>query len=446
MNLGSLVVNVTNKLPYNGTSVHWHVSLNSYYLGPLTLTLTPIRQGIRQNQTMHMDGVNGITQCPIAKNDYFVYKFKITQYGSSWYHSHYSVQYADGAVGPLTLHGPTSAEYDEAVSPPLIMTDWNHNSAFDAVSGGGSVQKSILLNGRGNVTKALGTPNETEILPPFEWVFEQPTIGRRVKRYLLRLINTSFDTTFVFSIDHHMLQIVSADFVPIFPYANTSVLIGIGQRYNVIVEANPIAYGKSNTIVENDNYWIRTYVAHCKGSVPSGANYSETGILRYDNTSKAYPDTLSWNTVSKISLECSDETYGSIHPVLPWKVKAPSNGGKFGQKFDLYVGNRKPGTEKPYPLAAWSLNNYAEYANSMRINYSNPIFLHLDQNPVTSPFTPSWRVVSEDYSSEDWVSPDRSTLACHFMMQELMNPQVFLAIEAPKGSDFMAHPVRVVEA
>lgn len=23
------------------------------------------------------------------------------QYGSSWYHSHYSVQYADGAVGPL---------------------------------------------------------------------------------------------------------------------------------------------------------------------------------------------------------------------------------------------------------------------------------------------------------------------------------------------------------
>lgn len=40
-------------MKYNGTSIHWH--------------------GIRQNQTMHMDGVNGITQCPIAPGDYFVY-------------------------------------------------------------------------------------------------------------------------------------------------------------------------------------------------------------------------------------------------------------------------------------------------------------------------------------------------------------------------------------
>lgn len=65
----------------NGTSIHWH--------------------GIRQKQTMDMDGVNGITQCPIAPGDSFTYTFKATQYGTSWYHSHYSVQYADGLQGPL---------------------------------------------------------------------------------------------------------------------------------------------------------------------------------------------------------------------------------------------------------------------------------------------------------------------------------------------------------
>jgi FtsP/CotA-like multicopper oxidase with cupredoxin domain len=74
-------VTVINKLTYNGTSIHWH--------------------GIRQNQTMHMDGVNGITQCPVAPGESFVYKWNATQYGSTWYHSHYSMQYADGLVGPL---------------------------------------------------------------------------------------------------------------------------------------------------------------------------------------------------------------------------------------------------------------------------------------------------------------------------------------------------------
>jgi FtsP/CotA-like multicopper oxidase with cupredoxin domain len=48
-----------------------------------------------------MDGVNGVTQCPIAPKDNMTYVFKTTQYGSSWYHSHYSVQYSDGLQGPL---------------------------------------------------------------------------------------------------------------------------------------------------------------------------------------------------------------------------------------------------------------------------------------------------------------------------------------------------------
>jgi Multicopper oxidase len=50
---------------------------------------------------MHMDGVNGVTQCPIAPGESFNYTWRVMQYGSSWYHSHYSVQYADGALGPM---------------------------------------------------------------------------------------------------------------------------------------------------------------------------------------------------------------------------------------------------------------------------------------------------------------------------------------------------------
>ncbi len=48
--------------------------------------------GSRIADSTEMDGVNGITQCPIAPGDTFTYRFKALQYGSSWYHSHYSLQ------------------------------------------------------------------------------------------------------------------------------------------------------------------------------------------------------------------------------------------------------------------------------------------------------------------------------------------------------------------
>ena len=51
-----------------------------------------------------MDGVNGVTQCSIAPGDSFTYNWSAVQYGSSWYHGRYSVQYADGAVGPMVSY------------------------------------------------------------------------------------------------------------------------------------------------------------------------------------------------------------------------------------------------------------------------------------------------------------------------------------------------------
>lgn len=133
----TLEINVTNHLQYNGTTVHWH--------------------GIRQLHTLEMDGVNGVTQCPIAPGDSFTYKFKASQYGTSWYHSHYALQYADGLVGPLTLYGPSSANYTDHIEP-ILMADWNHRSAFanfdqeinpHSIPKGPPRMTSILLNGTG---------------------------------------------------------------------------------------------------------------------------------------------------------------------------------------------------------------------------------------------------------------------------------------------------------
>lgn len=71
-----LEITVKNSLPENGTSIHWH--------------------GLRQLGSVEMDGTNAVTQCPIAPGDSFTYKFRAMQYGSSWYHSHYSLQVGSG--------------------------------------------------------------------------------------------------------------------------------------------------------------------------------------------------------------------------------------------------------------------------------------------------------------------------------------------------------------
>jgi FtsP/CotA-like multicopper oxidase with cupredoxin domain len=60
-----IVVNVKNSLQHNGTGIHWH--------------------GLRQWNTSQHDGVPGITECPISPGTTRQYKFRATQFGTSWY-------------------------------------------------------------------------------------------------------------------------------------------------------------------------------------------------------------------------------------------------------------------------------------------------------------------------------------------------------------------------
>ena len=136
-------VHIRNSLQKNGTTIHWH--------------------GIRQLTTWNMDGVNAITQCALAPNDTMTYQFQATQYGTSWYHSHYSLQYPDGALGPLTIFGPSAAQYDDALDPWLV-TDWSHQSAFTSfnkeLTNPPPKLDTVLLNGRGNVASPRATLSE----------------------------------------------------------------------------------------------------------------------------------------------------------------------------------------------------------------------------------------------------------------------------------------------
>ncbi|EPQ65769.1 Bgt-1212 [Blumeria graminis f. sp. tritici] len=265
----TVVVHVTNFLENNGTSIHWH--------------------GVRQNMTNYMDGVPAITQCPIALGHSFTYRWRASQYGSSWYHSHFAVQAWDGIFGGIQINGPATANYDEDKGV-LILSDWSHKTApvlaLESAISGPPPQTNGLINGT-NVFNGTGSRFETNFVAGTS--------------YRLRLINSAADTHFRFSIDDHILTVISNDFVPIVPYNTTNLSIGIGQRYDVIVHTNKTTTG---------DFWIRAVPQKECSTNENRDNIR--GIVRYNSSSTLEPNTSAYTTIDS----CSDEESKNLVPYL----------------------------------------------------------------------------------------------------------------------------------
>lgn len=237
-----------------------------------------------------------------------------------------------------------------------------------------------------------------KIPKPYEWHFEyQP---KKPKRYLLRLINTSFGSAFVFSIDNHRLQVVAADFVPIEPYNTTSLLILIGQRYDVIVEANPI--NSTFTKPEDMNFWVRTQLAlNCsRVDIPSTPGYERAGVLRY-SASEVKPASDPWPNIPQ---SCLDKRYlDTYKPKLNWQLNPKPANGEFGERFEVRLNLSSVNTSQPYQLAKFSLEKPGTPVfTPLRISYENPTFFHLDD--ASNSYPQNWVVVPEDVPNDEWVS------------------------------------------
>src|SRR6185503_3351648 len=94
------------------------------------------------------------------------------------------------------------------------------------------------------------------------------------KKHLIRLINTSVDNSFVVSLSNHTFTVITTDLVPITPVTRTSLFLGVGQRYDVIVEANqPVA-----------NYWMNATL-EANNNCGRSRNPYPAGIIQYQGAS-----------------------------------------------------------------------------------------------------------------------------------------------------------------
>lgn len=269
-------------------------------------------------------------------------------------------------MGPIIIHGPTTAPYDEELAP-MMVHEYHHVNAYEAFHNALTAPvapqaEMITVNGQGRNNK-LGTGS----------LFQQTL--QKNKKYLLRITNSAVDFHFHFSIDNHPLQVVSVDYVPVEPFWVNSISVGIGQRYGVIINTN-------QTASANGKYWMRTeyfagspadssFCQFDQENFPSSQpDTQRVGIFSYQGAGSGDPKTSRWPE----TVGCKDPVF---KPILKWKVTAPQNDVL---KNALYGGLDQ--SREFHGAFRWTL---AE--TPMWLNYSNPTIANLDNTNWNSELT-----------------------------------------------------------
>ncbi|WP_328527164.1 multicopper oxidase family protein [Nocardioides sp. NBC_00368] len=214
-----LRVELTNDLPHE-TSIHWH--------------------GLALSNDM--DGVPGLTQDPIGAGSRFVYEFTTTDPGTYFFHPHTGVQLDRGLYGVLIVDDPDEpGDYDQEWV--VVLDDWidgtgrTPDDVLDRLAasmghGGmmGQTMHSPLLGSAGDVDYPLYLVNGRTPRAPVTLT------GRPGQRARIRIVNAGSDTAFRVALGGHRLTVTHSDGFPVTPVATDALLIGMGERYDVIVD------------------------------------------------------------------------------------------------------------------------------------------------------------------------------------------------------------------
>ena len=218
-----LKVNFQNNLP-EPSSVHWH------------------GLAIRND----MDGVPGLTSPEVASKGRFNFDFTLPDSGTYWFHPHSGTQLDRGLYSPLIVDDPNEVvKYDQEWI--LILDDWsdgvgkNPNEIFAALVDGSGISSDMSGMGGMAGMGGMGGMDSGDVTYPMYLINGRPINDPEVfttkpgQRIRIRIINAAADTIFNVALDQHAMQITHTDGFPVKNYTTQSLQIGMGERYDVIV-------------------------------------------------------------------------------------------------------------------------------------------------------------------------------------------------------------------
>lgn len=263
------VIHVHNQLKNQDTSLHWH-----------GLLLPGLMDGV--------PGFNGFKG--IAPNRDFVYRFKVKQNGTYWYHAHSKGQEQDGLYGPLVIYPKGKipvAAHEKTDRDYVVMLSDFHNSSSDSIMKNLKKSAEYYQNRRETVSdvwkqvKAQGLKAtwqdrsmwnqmrmlKTDMSDVTGYTFlvngktpEQNWTGnfKAGDKVRLRFINASAMSFFDVRIPNLKMTVVSADGQPVKPVAIDEFRIGTAETYDVIVEPKQSNYQIEAESIDRSGFAIGT--------------------------------------------------------------------------------------------------------------------------------------------------------------------------------------------
>jgi CopA family copper-resistance protein len=244
MREGSTVnLRVTNRLRL-ATSIHWHGILLPY----------------------RMDGVPGLSFAGIAPGESFLYRFKLRQSGTYWYHSHSGFQEQNALYGPLVIEpaGPVRHPVDRDYV--VMLNDWTdedperiyarlkkqgdyYNFAQPTMPG---FFRDVREKGLGEALAMRRMWNAMRMNPTdlgdlsgytYTYLMNGTTpagnwtgIFRPGERVRLRFINGSSSSIFDVRIPGLKMTVIAADGQDVQPVPVDEFRISVAETYDVVVE------------------------------------------------------------------------------------------------------------------------------------------------------------------------------------------------------------------
>lgn len=247
---------VKNEIPNEEVSIHWHGIL-----------LPP-----------EEDGVAYVNTPPIYPGASRLFKFKIRQSGTYWYHSHTTVQEQKGVYGAFIIHPKKQAfEYDK--DAVVVISDWSDENADRIIS---HLRKDgdYYLYKKNSMRSYIGALRSGGFRSLKNQLYNEWTRmggmdlsdvgydaflinGRRDSQLLtahpgekirLRIINAGASSYFYVSLAGLPMTVVSADGVDIEPLRTKELLMGMAETYDVLF-----------TVPESKNYELRVTVQDVTG-------------------------------------------------------------------------------------------------------------------------------------------------------------------------------------
>ncbi|TLQ42359.1 multicopper oxidase family protein [Streptomyces marianii] len=252
----TLALTLANHLPQT-TSIHWH--------------------GLAMRNDM--DGVPGLTQRGIKPGASFDYRFAVTHPGTYWFHPHSGVQQDRGLYAPLIVEDPKEPlQYDkewvvvlddwvdgvDGTTPDTVLAElskgmggmdmddsggMDHGSGHDMGTMSTTTEKAPSPKPSGPPRMMMGATSTLlggdagDVAYPYYLVNgrtshdPQTFQAKPGDRIRLRIINAGGDTAFRIALGGHAMTITHTDGFPVEHATTDALLLGMGERYDVLVTA-----------------------------------------------------------------------------------------------------------------------------------------------------------------------------------------------------------------